>query len=100
MCFMTTSYTKGANSMPLLKCAPPSQVEYIMKEIHKGICRNHTVGQSLAFKTLRQGYYSLIMKAKYMDFAKKCDKYQRLSPISKAYPEELTTMTNPWLFAV
>ena len=44
-------------SMPLLKCIPPTEAEYVMREIHKGICGNHVGGQSLAFKTLRQGYY-------------------------------------------
>ena len=31
-------------SMPLLKCIPPIKVEYAMKEIHEGICGNHTGG--------------------------------------------------------
>ena len=38
--------------MPLLKCMPPTEAEYIMKEIHNGIYENHTGEQSLAFKTL------------------------------------------------
>ena len=45
-------YRRGY-SMPLLKCVPPSKVEYIMWEIHEGICENHAGGQFLAFKTLR-----------------------------------------------
>ena len=45
-------YMRGY-SMPLLKYIPPSKVEYVMSEIHEGICENHTGGQSLAFKTLR-----------------------------------------------
>ena len=45
-----------------------------MREIHKGICGNHTVGQSFAFKALRQGYYWPTMKADYMEYAHKCDK--------------------------
>ena len=45
-------YRKGY-SMPFLKCIAPSKVEYIMREIHKGICGNHAEKQSLAFKTLR-----------------------------------------------
>ena len=45
-------YRRGY-SIPLLKCVPPTEVEYIMKEIYEGICGNHTGGQSLAFKTLR-----------------------------------------------
>ena len=46
-------YKKGY-SMSLLKCVTPSKVDYIMREIHKGIYENHTEGQSLAFKALRQ----------------------------------------------
>ena len=47
-------YRRG-HSMPLLNCVVPSEAEYIIKEIHEGICGNHAGGQSLAFKTLRQG---------------------------------------------
>ena len=43
--------------MPLLKCIPPTNAEYVMREICEGICGNHGGGHSLAFKTLRQGYY-------------------------------------------
>ena len=60
-------YRRGY-SMPLLKCIPPSKVEYIMREIHEGICGNHTKGQSLAFNSLRQGYYWLTMKGDCMEF--------------------------------
>ena len=28
-------------SMPLLKCVTPFEADYIMKEIHEGICRVH-----------------------------------------------------------
>ena len=35
-----------------------------------------------------------------MEFAGKCDECQHVTPISKAHPEELMTMTNPWPFAV
>ena len=35
-----------------------------------------------------------------MEFAKKCDKCQQFSPISKVHPEKLTTMTSPWPFTV
>ena len=71
-----------------------------MREIHEGICGNHARGQSLAFKALRQGYYWPIMKADYMEFAKKCDKCQHFAPVLKAHLKELTIMTSPWPFAV
>ena len=44
-------------SMPLLKCVTPFEADYIIREIHEGICGNHIRGQSLAFKSLIQGYY-------------------------------------------
>ena len=53
--------------MPLPKCATPSEVKYIMREIHEGTCGNHIEGQSLAFKALRQGYYWPTMKMNYME---------------------------------
>ena len=40
------------------------------------------------------------MKADYMEFSRKCDKYQRFSPVTKAHPEELTNKTNLWPFAI
>ena len=45
---------KRGYSMPLLKCVIPSKKNYVMREIHKGICGNHAGGQSIAFKALRQ----------------------------------------------
>ena len=92
-------YQRGY-SMSFLKCVPPSEVKYIIKEIHEGICGNHVVRQSLTFKTLRQGYYWPKMKADCMEFAQRCDKCQRFSLISKAHLEEHTTMTCLWPFTV
>ena len=31
-------------SMPLLKCIPPTEAEYVINEIHEGICGNHARG--------------------------------------------------------
>ena len=87
-------------SMPLMKCIPPTEVEYIMRKIHEGICGNHTLRQSLVFKTPKQGYYWPTMKADCMELARKYNKCQRFSHASKAHPKELTSMTSPWPFAV
>ena len=70
-------YRRGY-SMSLLKCATPFEADYTTRDIHEGICGNHNGGQSLSFKMLRQGYYWLTMKLDCMEFARKCDKCQRL----------------------
>ena len=62
-------YMRGY-SMPLLKCVTPSEADYLMREIHEGICGNHIGGQSLAFKALKQGYYWPAMKSDYIEFTK------------------------------
>ena len=87
-------YRRGY-SMLLLKCVLPTEAKNIMWEFHKGTCKNHAGGQSLAFKALRQGYYWPTMKADCMEYARRCDKCHRFSPVSKAHPEELISMTSP-----
>ena len=49
-------YKRGYNS-PLLHCVDHEDVEYVLREIHEGICGNHAGEKSLAYKVLRQGYY-------------------------------------------
>ncbi|PON36070.1 hypothetical protein PanWU01x14_331270 [Parasponia andersonii] len=39
-------------SSPLLLCVNDEKARYIMREIHKGICGNHSGGQALANKIL------------------------------------------------
>lgn len=45
-------YKRGFNQY-LFKCITESECEYIMREVHEGICGNHSSGTSLAQKILR-----------------------------------------------
>ncbi|XP_074351649.1 uncharacterized protein LOC141690777 [Apium graveolens] len=49
-------YKRGFNQ-PLLRCVDLEEGNYILREVHKGIYGNHSGGDSLALKVLRQGYY-------------------------------------------
>ncbi|XP_058075573.1 uncharacterized protein LOC131224000 [Magnolia sinica] len=49
-------YKKG-HSQPYLRCLRPDEADYVIQEIHKGICGNHSGGRALALKILRQGYF-------------------------------------------
>ena len=44
-------YRRGLSAL-LLWCMTNEEATYIMREIHEGICGNHTKGQALAHKTL------------------------------------------------
>ena len=42
---------------PYLKCLTPEQVQYVLAELHEGICGNHPGGRTLAHRAHTQGYY-------------------------------------------
>ena len=51
-----TLYKRGF-SAPILKCVGKEDANYILREVHEGICGNHIGARTLAGKTMRQGYY-------------------------------------------
>ena len=51
-----TLYKRGF-SIPILKCVGKEDANYVLIEVHEGICGDHIGAKSLATKTLRQGYY-------------------------------------------
>ncbi|XP_073153444.1 uncharacterized protein [Henckelia pumila] len=48
-------YKRGFSS-PYLKCLTPAKGNYVLREIHEGICENRLAGRALAGKALHQGY--------------------------------------------
>ncbi|XP_058106490.1 uncharacterized protein LOC131249739 [Magnolia sinica] len=38
-------------------CLRPDEADYVIREIHEGICENHSGGWALALKILRQGHF-------------------------------------------
>ena len=47
-----TLYKRGF-SVPILKCVGKEDANYILREVHEGICGNHIGAQTMAGKTLR-----------------------------------------------
>ena len=48
---------------PYLKCLTTQQGQYILAELHEGICGNHQSGRTLAHRAHTQGYYWPTMRA-------------------------------------
>ncbi|RVW69864.1 hypothetical protein CK203_060729 [Vitis vinifera] len=42
---------------PYLRCLGQSEAQYVLAELHEGICGNHSEGRSLAHRAHSQGYY-------------------------------------------
>ncbi|XP_043691538.1 uncharacterized protein LOC122642173 [Telopea speciosissima] len=68
---------KKAFVMPYLKCLRPSEAEYVLREIHTGICGQHLGGIALAHKVIRQGYFWSYLRKEAMSFVCKCLKCQK-----------------------
>ena len=52
--FLQNTLYKKSHSLPLLRCLTPEEANYAMREIHEGICGNHSGGRALAHKAVRQ----------------------------------------------
>ena len=86
-------------SLPYLRCLSHEEVDYVMREVHKGICGNHSGARSLVHKLIQARYYWPTMLKDAQAYVKTCDKCQRFSNFIRQLSEELTPMTAPWLFA-
>ena len=91
-------YKKGF-SLPYFRCLTPAQAEYVLKEIHEGICGNHSGARSLSKKIIRVGYYWPSIQVDANAFVQRCNKCQRFANLLHSPLEELTPMTAPWPFA-
>ena len=80
-------------------CLTPEQGQYVLAELHEGICGNHPGGRTLAHRAHTQGYYWPTMKSDAAHYVKKCDPYRRMSPILKSPMQDLVSISSPWPFA-
>ena len=83
---------------PFLKCIAGEDIEYVLREVHEGICGNHIGARTLAGKVLRQGYYWPTMLKDANDLVKRCRICQEHAKISCLPAEPLTSVTSPWPF--
>ncbi|KAL5840125.1 hypothetical protein ACOSQ4_012733 [Xanthoceras sorbifolium] len=91
-------YRRGF-SRTLQRCVDPQESARILQAIHGGVCGNHTGGNILAHKALRQGFYWPTMFQDAKETASNCDKCQRIADNIKQPPEKLRSLTSPWPFA-
>ena len=49
-------YKRGF-SHPYLRCLGTEEADYVMREVHEGICGNYSGSRSLVHKLMQAGYY-------------------------------------------
>ena len=92
-----TLYKRGF-STPIFKCVGKEYANYVLREVHEGICGNHIRARSLAAKTLRQGYCWPTILKDATELVKKCKICQEHAQIPHLPSEPLTLITSPWPF--
>jgi len=60
-------------------CIKEDEVDLIMVELHEGIWESHVEGRVLMLRVLKVGYFWLTIRNDNMEYAKKCDQWQRYS---------------------
>ena len=88
-------YKRGF-SQPYLRCLAPDEANYVLREVHKGACGNHSGARSLVHKVVCAGYYWPTIQADAKAYVKVCDQCQRFSNIPRQPSEYLTPMMAPW----
>ena len=84
---------------PYLRCLIQSKIQYVLSELHEGVCDNHSGGRTLAHRVHSQGYYWPTMKQDAEIYVRKCDRCQKHAPIPHMPVETLNAVTSPWTFA-
>ncbi len=92
-----TLYKMGF-SRPLLRCLTLEEANYVIREVHEGICGNHSGARALAHKLIRAGYYLPSLLNDATQYVKSYDKCQCFANVPRVPPEELTPITLPWPF--
>lgn len=91
-------YRRGY-STPLLKCLPAFESDYVLNELHNGICGFHTGRRMLKAKAIRAGYFWPTMEEDAQKFVQKCQACQVHANGSNVPPERLHSIVSPWPFA-
>ena len=86
-------------SRPHLRCLIPKEADYVMREVHEGVCRNHSGSCLLVYKLIQEGYYWSTMQKNAIAYVKACDKCQRFANLIWQRMEELIPLSAPWPFA-
>jgi len=90
---------KQGYGQPLLKYITREQAEYILREIHEGICGYHSSARTMTSRILRVGYFWATMEGDCQAFVKKCILCQKHSHLIHQKQEQLHSILSPWPFA-
>ena len=86
---------KRGYGQPLLKCVTTEQEQYIIKELHEGICGYHSGARTMATRILRADYFWPTIKADCQNYIKKCKPCKKHGNLIHQKQEQLNSILSP-----
>ncbi|XP_027152341.1 uncharacterized protein LOC113752428 [Coffea eugenioides] len=84
---------------PWLKCVTPEEGDYVLREVHEGLCTAHVGSRVLAKKCLLLGYYWPTVFQDAAALVQRCRTYQVHAPLRHQPAREMVPIHSPWPFA-
>ncbi|XP_071740050.1 uncharacterized protein [Rutidosis leptorrhynchoides] len=85
-------------SGPNLRCLTPHQAIDVVKEMHEGLCAQHSGYRTIVGRIMRQGYYWQSIYKDTADVIKTCDACQRHGTIQRLPKYDLISVSSAWPF--
>jgi len=79
--FIGEDLCKRGFTTPLLKCVGKEQDEYVMNELHNGVCGMHCGHRTLVARVIRARYYWLTIRQDCVEYVKKYKSCQENGPL-------------------
>ncbi|XP_076937058.1 uncharacterized protein LOC143604479 [Bidens hawaiensis] len=83
---------------PLLQCVDAEDANYLIREVHEGICGLHAGPRMVVAKVMNAGYYWPGMHMDAVREIRKCDSRQRHAPNTFRPKNESVPVTSAWPF--
>ncbi|XP_022024911.1 uncharacterized protein LOC110925256 [Helianthus annuus] len=83
---------------PLLRCVDKTDVQYLIREIHGGLCGIHVGPRMVVAKIMSAGYYCPGMHVDAIEILRKCTACQRHAPKMLRLKNPLVPVTSAWPF--
>ncbi|GKA39458.1 reverse transcriptase domain-containing protein [Tanacetum coccineum] len=83
---------------PWLRCVGPIQANYVLREIHEGLCSMHSGPRSVVAKAIRTGYYWPTIHLDARKLIRECNDCQVHHLVLRNPQNFLTPITSPWPF--
>ncbi|XP_022031955.1 uncharacterized protein LOC110933020 [Helianthus annuus] len=80
---------------PLMRCVDPEDANYLIREVHEGICGIHADLRMVVAKVMNAGYYWPGMHLDAVNVLRKCNGCQRHAPKTMRPKNELVPITTP-----